>query len=167
MEYSQTQMVDKFGSKIAQEGKLYNKKGGVFARSAKSGEVIETIINGVKETQNTASEGDFVVQNMTTSGEFYILTPDKIKKRYAESKDVEVPSNLKDQGFKFYKAKGSCMALEYTEELGSPEEIRFMASWGEEMLCQRGDFLVCPVNDGAIEKEVYRIEKNAFSETYE
>ncbi len=116
---------------------------------------------------NSAGEGDFVVQNMTTSGEYYILTADKIKKRYEESSEQEVPSELKELGFKFYKAKGACMALEYTEEMGQSDEIRFMASWGEEMICQRGDYLVCPVNEGSVDNEVYRIEKNAFMETYE
>lgn len=167
MNYSQSQMLENFGEKIKTEGKLYNKRGGVFGRAAKDGESIDTILGGVKETTNTAKEGDFVVSNQTSSEELYILTADKLKKRYEESEDVDVPDKLKQLGFKYYKAKGACMAIKYTDELGQCEEFKFMASWGEEMLCQRGDYLVCPVNDGSVENEVYRIEQNAFLETYE
>lgn len=163
---TQVQMIEKFGSIIIDQGVVYHKKGGVFAKLVDKTQSVDTVIAGIKETTNTANEGDFIIQNGTSEGEFYVLTADKLQKRYTISFEVEVPSDLLKEGFQYYKALGACKAIEYTEEMGS-QEFHFRASWGEDMLCQVGDMLVSPINNGNIENEVYRIEKNSFRETYE
>lgn len=105
---------------------------------------VTTIIDGEEETTNKANKGDYILTG--SKGEKYVLTPEKFNKRYVmvgSSKAKTKPVKIK--------------AKEYTQN----EQIRFMADWGEQMILNKGDFLVN--NNG----EFYRIEKEAFHNTYE
>lgn len=124
--------------------KTYHKFGTVKARQAKAGEVIDTIIDGVKETTNTAKSGDFVVTG--PAGEEYIIDGKKFGARYEKVSDG------------VYKAIGSCSAFLWK---GSP--FSFESSWGERMICDKGDYLA------SVEKDLsqpYRIESSVFKKTY-
>jgi len=134
--------------------KLYQKSGTFDARKGKAGEKITTVIDGEEETQNTVKDGEIVVKG--PKGEFYIISEKKFRDRY------EVTSEPADK-FQKYKAIGMIRAYEYTGP-----SFKFMASWGEEMLCNSTDFLACPVKNASDRKvvEVYRIERSVFDETY-
>lgn len=152
---TQQQAQEKFLPSINAYGQNYNKKTEVLARPANPGEAIQTVTSDGKETVNTAKEGDYVVQNMTAAKEQYILSPDKLAKRYKMIAHV-------GNGWTKYKATGSVKGLQYKgENFGLPPETQFMASWNEPMALKDGDMIVTP--DG---KEVYRIARKEFGETY-
>jgi len=111
-------------------------------RIAQKGEKVDTIINGEKETNNTANEGDFII--IGVKGENYILSPNKVKEKYNIVDDETITTKPVKIKAKEYKGK----------------DIQFKASWGENMILKSGDYLVRN-ND-----EYYRIEKNAFAELY-
>lgn len=161
MTLTQSQMLDLYSDKITKEGKIFSKKGGVFARPAIDGEIIITIINNEVETKNIAKTGDYIISNNTSQSEQYILTKEKFLNRYTEL--VETNKKLKT-GYKYYTSTGKCIALKMNT---IKSQITFIASWGESMICNSGDYLVMPINHDQIIFEIYRIEKNAFFETYE
>jgi hypothetical protein len=111
-------------------------------RIAEKPEKVITSIDGEQETVNKANEGDYIITGV--KGENYVLDPKKFNERYfidgnyAKTKPVEITA-------KQYKGKN----------------MSFMAKWGEEMKLNYNDFLVRNGN------EIYRIERRAFTETYE
>lgn len=141
---------------------VYKKFKEVYARRSVEGEKVETYIGGIKETQNVAKSGDYVVKNMTDSEEEYILPSDKFQGRY------EYKSRF-DDTWDIYMATGKCRALlfdnEIKELIGKEKEFKFIAAWGEEMICQEGDWLACPSAEGEV-KEIYRIAGKEFQDTY-
>lgn len=143
---SQEEAIEKFMPMIESEGDVFEKFTKIEARPAKPGELVETITSDGKETQNTAKEGDFIVKNIGGSGEEYILSGDKLAKRYKQISD------------NVYQAIGECMGIVY-----DGPEIQFMASWEEPMILKPGDMIVTPLpNKG----EVYRIARKEFESTY-
>lgn len=95
------------------------------------------------------------MQNLTAAKEQYILSPDKLAKRYKLIGPAE-------NGWTRYKATGSVKGVQFNgQNFGLPGETQFMASWGEPMILKDGDMIVTP--DG---KEVYRIARKEFGETY-
>jgi len=137
------------------EGKvaLYNKFGTVQARLAQEGEVVNTVINGVQETTNTASAGDVVIKNIgSASQEEYIIDGGKFAKRYTTKGDL---------GENFIDAEpvGSTYAFTY-----QGEGFTFTAPWGEDMVVENGDAICAPSKDDL--NDVYRIEAGAFVATY-
>lgn len=163
---SQVEMMNEFAPALAYGGKRYAKKTMVRARLAVEGEVIVTITGDGKETQNTAKAGDYVVENQTAAKEQYIVTGTTFRKRYAPLSREDAESTAL---FLHYKAIGKCIGIVYkgrvnTENLSTlPVEIKFMASWNEEMVLKPGDMLVAPLPDT---KSVYRIAAKEFEETY-
>lgn len=134
------------GSKVEN----FQKKGDVQARKAVEGERIVTVIDGEVETTNIAKKNDVVVKGV--KNEEYIMSQDKFNNRYSGG---EVGDS-----FSTFKAKGKVWAMEYA---GKP--IEFVAAWGEKMILKTGDFLCNPEKDKP--GDLYRIEKSAFSQTYE
>jgi hypothetical protein len=133
----------------------YIKVGTVEARRAKKGEEIETKVKGETETTNKAGADDVVVKG--ASNELYIMAREKFLSRY------DGPDLTED--FEEYSATGSCYATEWTGE-----KTQFEAAWGEAMVINPGDYLCSPNLDGLgddNEFDVYRIEKDTFSNTYQ
>jgi len=128
--------------------KAYQKVGNIQYRISDEAELIDTIIDGVKETSNTANPGDYVITG--TKGEQYIIKPNVFNKRY----EVLTSEIARPVG-KFY-------GVVYNGTFG--DEFEFTASWDENMICNKGDMLGSP--DEQI-SEVYRVEKSAFEKTYE
>lgn len=148
---TQKEIIDMFKANEA-DVETYQKFGKFDARKAIDGERITTTINGETETTNVAKLGDVVVRG--PEGEQYIISDAKFKDRYKVDKPL-----TKD--FQKYEATGKINAFKY---IGKP--FKFIASWGEEMICNDGDYLAAPFsNDGTV-KEVYRIEENVFNKTY-
>lgn len=139
--------------KAKEEGRVhkYRKVGTVLARLASPGEIVTTVIDGVKETTNIAGKDSIVVRNTSGKGEFYVLTKNKFYDRYKADGPIST---------KWTRASptGTCWAFEY---VGEP--FTFMAPWNEPMIVESGDFIaVNPKN----EDDIYRIEKNVFRKTY-
>lgn len=131
---------------------FFVKKGVVKAREVKSSETVETFIGTEKETVNTAKPGDFIVCG--ERGERYVVTGEKFKERYEVVDDTEG----------IYKAIGSCYAFKIGNDVKS---FTFTAPWGEEMICNPGDYIATTdVNDPDL-KDVYRIERSVFIVTYQ
>lgn len=124
----------------------YKKFGDITVRPALFGEVVETVIDGVVETTNSAKNvDDFVVTG--AKGENYILAAATLLKRYDRIGDG------------VYRAKGECWAFKH-----EGEQFTFDAPWGEEMLVENGDIIA--VADLSNMDDIYRIQKDAFAQTY-
>lgn len=123
--------------------KSYRKKSLYFDyRVADKEEEIVTVINKKVETKNIAKPGDYILTG--SLGEQYVISPNKFESKYSivENKAKTKPVEIKA---KIYK--------------GPP--ISFQASWGEEMILEGEDSLIDSSG------EYYRIDANAFSNTYE
>lgn len=144
LEYVLTQddMV-KFYNDIKNEEETFKKKPlKLNYRIADKEEKIDTIINGVKETNNIAKQGDFIITGV--KDEKYVMSKSKVEQRYDIIDDKTIKTKQVEIKAKKYNG----------------EEIQFKASWGERMILQNSDYLV-KNND-----EYYRIEKEAFMELY-
>ncbi len=145
---------------LLQDAPIFEKYKEIFAKEAQGGEVIITITNDGVETQNTAQEGDFIVQNITDAKEQYIMPKDKFTARYTHLEEAE-------DGFNRYKPIGKIKAILVTKEvinlLEAQEEFYFIAPWGAQMVAKEGDYLVSPLDYS----EVYRIAQKEFFETYQ
>ncbi len=128
----------------ANKVKTYQKFGTVTAIKATSKQSVKTVIDGKTETTNVANIGDYIVTG--ASGEKYVLTADKFKSRYKKVKD------------NIYEAVGECNAVKYVGKA-----FKFKAPWGEDMICENGDYICSTALDGS---DVYRIEKEVFKKTY-
>jgi hypothetical protein len=129
--------------------KQFNKFGEFVVTKAVAGQKIDTVINGVTETTNTAKDGDNIVTGI--SGETYLIDDKKLQSRYAfVAKTAEGD---------LYRATGHCFAVEY-----QGTSFTFTAPWGEDMICDPGDFIASTSKEGL--DDVYRIEKGAFANTY-
>lgn len=131
----------------------YEKSTKVLARQAKEGEEVITSIKGEERTKNRAKKGDFIVKN--PSGEEYIVSADKFKKRYKLSGEAPKVPNYKE-----YQAVGTVWGFKYE---GPPLKIE--APWGEQQLVRNGDLIV------SLSKheydDIYSIHKDVFEDTYE
>lgn len=146
---TQSDMISMFKSNQATSLK-YNKVGFVSAKKAMNGEIVETILDGIVETTNTAKENDIIA--LGQKNETYLMAFDKFKIRYVIDKNMT-------SDYQEFKANGQCIAFEYTGE-----NIEFMAPWHQLMIVNTGDFLA--TTDESV-PEVYRIEREVFFITYE
>ena len=145
-------IADRFDEALrANKVRHYRKRQNVPIRPAVPGEVIETVIEGQRETVNTAKAGDYVVRG--AKGENYIITAQILADRYGPP-----ISGPRADGYYEYPAKGNCYAFRY-----EGEPFKFVAPWGEDMLVNPGDY----VATGEVGSNLfYRIEQHAFAETY-
>jgi hypothetical protein len=133
----------------------------VDAREANPGEIVVTVIKGEgKETQSPpAKAGDMVVRNRCpeTGNEEFLVPSSKFASRY------EGPTGFAGEGdWRPYQARGADMRfVVVTEQDG---EFTFIAPWGETMIARPGDAIVQDAQDP---KDTYRVQKAAFTCTYE
>jgi len=141
-------------------GARFRKKTLVEAKSATGGEQVVTITKEGKETENTAGAGDFIVRNRSSAKETYVVKEGAFRQKYREVEPLP-------GGYSLYRAVGYVHALELTEaileELQLESPFYFMADWGASMIAKQGDYLVMPED----QREVYRIARHEFWETYE
>lgn len=150
---SQKEMFNKYCPIIVQHGKVYEKFSEIEARIAFVCEKIITTTSDGKETERVAEIGDYVVRNLTKAREQYIRTAARFEKSYRkiDNKDTEFPWSR-------YQAIGSVQAIQYRGDT-----MKFVATWGEEMIVRDGDMLAIPLPK---KKEIYRIAAKEFAETY-
>ena len=145
-------------------GQLYAKCVKVHAKMCKEKGTCETVVNGIVETSKAYQPGDFMAVN--PAGERYIIDAHIFRKRYLiDAPEPAQMAELDPEGFQLFTACGRCWAKQLTQaecEESFPENS-FMASWGEAMLVEPGDWLAAPAPQGG---EVYRIENQTFSQTY-
>jgi len=157
---TQASFLEKMIPHLEKDGLRYRKWRMIKARPAIVGEYIETITEEGLETVNTAKEGDFLVQNTTTAGEYYLVPGHKFESRYEKAED------LNDEGWATYKPSGQVIGLQMKAdtllELHLPTSFEFIAPWGAPMKCDVNDFVVCPPT----KDEVYVIGHKEFLETY-
>lgn len=144
-------MIEQFKPQLLlAECPCFDKVATVSARPATEGEDIDTVIDGIKETTNTAAAGDYVVTG--PKGEEYIISGEKFNKLYEATAEEGV-----------YKAKGLVKAYQIPE---GTEDFTFVAPWGEDMLVQAGDYIATSFADNFDAEKCYRIEKGVFEQTY-
>ncbi len=157
---TQEALLHKVRPHLEREGRLYQKKGRVFARPARLGESVDTITSDGLETINVASsDAMMLVQNQTAAGERYLVPAEPFARRYRYLRAVS-------DGWAEYESVGRIRAVELTsellEQLELPAEFEFTAPWGSPMVARQGDFLAGPEPLS----EVYRIARAEFEETY-
>eukprot|EP00930_Biecheleria_cincta_P035789 TRINITY_DN24592_c0_g2_i1.p1 TRINITY_DN24592_c0_g2~~TRINITY_DN24592_c0_g2_i1.p1 ORF type:complete len:311 (+),score=59.05 TRINITY_DN24592_c0_g2_i1:50-982(+) len=173
---SQAELISKLGRVLLERGTRFRKTQRAYLRPAIEGEAVETILDGKVETTNKAKKGDWIVRANTSSKEMYILSPEKFFHAYDVDSsfvitDAHDAEELTAQGFKSYAPKMRIIAMKVTAQdllLYFPCG-RFMASWGQPMLIEEADYICGALISEELAsglKEVYRIERSAFQETY-
>mmetsp|Transcript_86440 Transcript_86440/g.241887 ORF Transcript_86440/g.241887 Transcript_86440/m.241887 type:complete len:182 (-) Transcript_86440:138-683(-) len=168
---SQADTVEAIGPLLTEKGVAYKKANRAFLKKATPGEKVQTILNGKLETENVACEGDLIVRANTTSKERYIIKPDVFAQAYvAEPVDIgDHPDaeELAAEGFRAHVSKRRVLAIEVDDEIMRHFPAgKFMAAWGTPMIVEVGDFLASGASEDGAVREVARIEKTAFAETY-
>lgn len=157
---SQQDMLVHFLPIFEKSGEKYRKISLIRAKRATPGEVIYTKTSDGIETKNTASAGDMLVQNQTSSQEEYLVKAETFELKY---RMVDSLGN----GWACYKPKGIMMAYELLESdlnaFGTSERIEFATPWKDTMFVRKGDFLVMPAD----KNEIYRVARKEFLETYQ
>lgn len=161
MSLSQIEIITRLQSFFA-GAKIYQKYAEVIIRPAILGEQIGTVTSDGAETMNRAAAGDFILTNDTRAKEQYIISAEKLRKRYE-------PTGKRVGGGEIYKATGKCRAIKVNRQilkaLGVDSVFEFIAPWGSKMVCKKGDMLASPDLFGPL-NEVYRIALKEFNETY-
>jgi hypothetical protein len=154
VEYFQRTSVTR-GAGLARKTKL------VDVRSAKSGEVIVTMIEGEgKETQSPPAKiGDMVVRNRCaeTGNEEFLVIAESFSRKY----EGPIGSGAGD-GWLPYRPFG--MPMRFVVVAEQDGEFSFVAPWGQRMIARPGDSIV---QDPENTKDTYRVAKAAFACTYE
>ncbi len=143
------------------KGKIYQKTGQVQATKAKGDEIIQSITSAGLETTNSAKKGDYIVTNLKTKAkESYIISPEKFAARYKKIKTIS-------RGIGLYSPKGKVRAITVNKSLLTSmkwkDQFYILAPWGENQYVEKGDYLVCPMNN----EEVYRIGRKEFRSSYQ
>ncbi len=157
---TQKEMLAHFLPILETKGVTYKKKTLVKAKKAVPGTLIITKTNDGDETKNKAEQGDWLVENQTSSSEQYLIKPKIFEKKYSLIQSLE-------DGWGSYKPKGKILAIQVAKEdlshFGKGDTMEFEAPWKELTILRIGDYLVVPPE----KDEIYRIAKKEFGETYE
>lgn len=145
--------------KLLVEGELYYKFKPVLAKRATSPQQVITVTASGIETVNEAQVGDYIVENITSAKEQYVLKPKKFKQLYKKS-------GQKKAGKGIYLPRGKVHAILVDEEictlLEEGEKFEILAPWGQPQIIRKGDYLVSPPGY----QEFYGIGGKEFKETY-
>lgn len=157
---TQQELLDFFIPKLDKSFAKYRKKSLVKARQAQVGQEVITHTSDGIETKNTASEGDWLIENQTSVKEQYLIKSETFQKKYTLR-------NSMGDGWGCYQPKGNVLGIEVDDKLllslGAQNQLEFEAPWKESMVVKSGDFLIIPEDLN----EIYRIAKKEFGETYE
>ena len=149
-----------FFAEAEADGRLsvYRKTTKVLYRPSVHGETIITTCGGKIETLRTCEGGEIVIQNIEvgSSAEIYVIGEKKFRKRYNAIKSIDY--SISGVEWKMAQAIGTIEAFEWRGQT-----IKFTASWGEDMLCEKGDMMGRVPSD---HEDMYRLEREAFDLTY-
>lgn len=148
----QFRQVDDLNAYIQQNGlqmRQASKFQRINARPAEPGEVVVTYASdGTIETQNTASTGDWIVNNVSNPDNKWIMKGEVFQKKY---QPVEGQPGV-------YMPKGGPMNAAQISE-----PISFRAPWGEQMNIDKGGYILGDPNNPA---DMYGISQKDFDSTY-
>ena len=144
---SQEKMLEQYGAAL-KNAPVFEKFVTVTARKLETPLKVVTYTKDGKETENTGQPGDYLVTN--PGGEQYVVPKERFLGRYAKLETFDDTVN------QLWKANGEIKAIVY-----QGEDFKFIAPWGEEMICKNNDILA--TTDGT---EVYRIGTPEFLQTY-
>jgi hypothetical protein len=131
----------------------------VDARPAMPGEVIVTMVAGIKETESKpAQTGDMVVRNRSpeTGNEQTLVTAREFARRYRA-----VDRNADEAGWKEYRPVAPEMHFFIVS--AAEGSFRFIAPWGKEMIADVGDAII---QDPENPDDTYRVAAKSFENTY-
>ena len=156
------QVMDRLRTKFETQGRLAYKSAAILARVAEQEEQVDTFVDGVFETTNTATEGDYII--LGTRGEEYVVrsdvAPDKVDLEQLPNSipaEIDGSSELMEVGFRLYHAPRRLRIFVEVED-GDLPEGEFLASWGN---LQRGT----PEGEHTF-SEAYCVSRQAFHATY-
>ncbi|MGM0947098.1 MAG: hypothetical protein ACQEW9_18130 [Bacteroidota bacterium] len=160
MKISQKNMLDYFLPKVEREGKKFKKKTLIKAKSTQAGlEIVTKTSDGI-ESKNVSEEGDYLVENQTSTGEKYLVRKKMFERKY------EIKQAL-SEGWAVYAPKDFIWAVQLSSgdltHFGQTDILDFMAPWDELIIAKAFDYLVLPPE----KDEIYRIAKKEFEETYQ
>jgi len=183
---SQEEVRKRYAAILREERNIHFKSQSAYVRRAVKGEKILTVIDGIKETENTVKDDNSWVVCGKHYGELYVLTymefrdsydlnsvkPIKIEEEKEESEHSLFLKRLKEDGFQEYQSKRSVYAHEVSDKdiswfnngTCTHHVAHFMAPWGEADRVEVGDLLVMAYPSSG--DDVYRIERNVFGQTY-
>jgi hypothetical protein len=157
---TQQKMLDYFLPVFKSKGKNFRKKSLIKAKKATPGLLVITKTSDGVETRNIAEEGDWLVENQTSSEEKYLVKPDIFESKY------EMVDSLGD-GWACYKPKGIMRGYEFEasdlRHFDINDRLEFQAPWKDTMFVRIGDYLIIPPG----EQEIYRVARKEFMETYQ
>ena len=161
---SQAETLAQWEDALKNDPTVYRKTSQMHAKLAGEDGILQTIIDGVLETEKPYEKGDFILHG--TQGERYTMSALDFSMRYERDRPmVSEDAALHAEGFAAYLAKGKIWGREI-----SSEEVtvyfpsgQFIAAWGSPMVVEGGDFLAMPYPAGG---EIYRIKRSAFESTY-
>lgn len=142
------------------EKEIYRKKGRFLCRAAKNEETVLTIVSGKLETLKKSRPGDIIIRNIEIGGsaETYVIDDQKFNERYDLTHET---MNIDQVEWTVCHARGRAEAFCYLEA----DPVKFVAPWGEEMICYFEDFVARPIPGDPY--DIYRIERATFDQTYE
>lgn len=159
MVLSQQSLLNYYLPLVSERAKQYKKMSLIKARKADPGMEISTITSDGIETKKLAQEGEFLVENQTSTSELYLLGEEVMEKKY------QITQSL-DHGWATYEQKGFVFAIALSDNdlktLGFEEMLEYIAPWGLKNYAKSGDYMVIPEDYS----EIYRIAKKEFEETY-
>lgn len=143
-----------------QDVKVYQKTANVLWRPTVPGETVITAISGVIETIRTVGMGQIIIRNFDVgkTTELYVVGLNKFASRYKVEEGMHYIIDGINWGLA--KAEGRIRSFQW-----DAEAFTFDAPWGEQMLCNPGDWIAIPYPTKD-DLDIYRIEKNAFANTY-
>lgn len=162
MSIPQEELMDKLLPVILSKGARHKKFQQVHARPAVDGEQVVSITQDGQETTKKATVGDYVVKNLTTAGELYVVSKAKFEDKYERIKQI-------DDTWSLYDPKGEVRALKIdaglSQTLSQPTDRTFyiMAPWGSTQRVNPEDYFVSPLPNLS---EIYRVAAKEFIETY-
>ncbi|MEP1472306.1 MAG: hypothetical protein ABJK25_15160 [Halieaceae bacterium] len=158
---TQEDLLQRLEKSFVESGRCCKKIQPVLARPAVEGERVVTITSSGVETENFARADSFVIKNLTSAGEQYIVSRKTLEGRYGLQA-------RRDERWSEYLPVGRIMAIvvndSVLEALQMPSSFKIMASWGQLQKVCEGDILASPLPDN---KEVYRIDRKEFDQTYQ
>lgn len=160
----QKDLVALAADRIESKGSKYFKHKEVYIRPATHGEKVESITSDGLETVKIASSEDYVVTNQTSAREKYVISKNTFEK-YECVNETECIYKMNEQyvisALPFTKENfPELFEKTFFNELDKPY-IYIEAAWGESQKVLEGDYLILN------EREIYRVGKIEFEETYE
>jgi hypothetical protein len=157
--YSQQEIIVHFFALLKEEGQRYTKKSLIRAKKAIPGMLVITRTSDGQAVENTAVEGDWLIENQTAVAEHYLVKEAIFSKKYTLHQAL-------GEGWGAYSAKGWVYAKQVTineiHAVARSHTLDFEGPRNKTVSLHLGDYLVISPD----QSEVYRITAKEFEQTY-